>query len=719
MGSYQERTPQGGEVTYSMNPLAAPTIEPGTILLGKFRVVGLLGVGGMGSVYRVDHLLMERQFALKCLNKFQEANASWRRFQNEAKAAHLVDHPNLLKVFEFGLLESGQPFFLMELVEGKTLSDEIKDLGHLPIERAISIFIQVAFAVDYAHKQRIVHRDLKPSNIMLVPPKSEHEAESVRVVDFGIAKLTGVDEFNQQTLTQTGEVFGSPFYMSPEQCVGCPVDHRSDLYSLGCVFYETLTSAPPFMGESALATMMKHQNEIQLPLKEASMGMSYPAPLEKIISRLLEKDPANRYQTAGQLADDLISLEQAIKEHKQQISGQGPTLVSSMQNGAGVSRLDQFVKTLTLAKFIGIALSMYLLGGFSFFALLTMLNKQGVKTAVIGEPTAEPQASQEGLQFWSQVEGNKKIFYFPEKLIGMLVGDNGSKALAVGRVMVPLGVKTGLICSTQTFDKLEFLERFRPDEMYLIDFNANYASPEYLNALKRFTELRVLNVSGTAFSDKDLALISNFKNLKFLNLSHTDVDCSNLLKYPVALKLNCLELSHTFGTDIIIKSIEKFPNLQSLCLNACGLTDIEMKNLARSKSIRVLSLDTNTITEAGINYLLPMKTLEWLDINRTPVTPRVAAVLKKFPNLKVVELGLRMQWSQKERENFINELKSSNPKIKVRFEEHTNPYDATTMPGFIWEGLGVLSHANTKRLLPSPPTDSVTEHRRAPNPTSP
>ena len=719
MGSYQEITPQGGEVTYSMNPLAAPTIEPGTILLGKFRVVGLLGVGGMGSVYRVDHLLMERQFALKCLNKFQEANASWRRFQNEAKAAHMVDHPNLLKVFEFGLLESGQPFFLMELVEGQTLSDEIKSLGHLPIERAISIFIQVAFAIDYAHKQGIVHRDLKPSNIMLVPPKSEHESESVRVVDFGIAKLTGVDEFNQQTLTKTGEVFGSPFYMSPEQCMGLPVDHRCDLYSLGCVFYETLTSAPPFMGESALSTMMKHQNEIQLPLKEASMGMSYPALLEEIISKLLEKDPANRYQSAGQLANELITLEQAIKEHKQQISGQGPTLAPSLQSGSGQSKIDHFVKTLTLQKLIGVGLSMYLLGAASLYAGLTMLNKQGVKTAVLEQPIQEPQASQEGLQYWSQIEGNKKIFYFPEKLIGMLVGDNGSKAIAVGRVSVPLGVKTGLCCGTQFFDKPEYLERFRPDEMYLIDFNTNTAGPDNLAALKRFTELRVLNVSGTAFSDKDLSIIPSFKNLKFLNLSHTDVDCSNLLKYPTALKLNCLELSHTMGTDVIIKSIEKFPQLNSLWLDVSGLTDSEMKALAKSKSLKSLSLNTNTITDTGISYLLPLKSLERLDINRTPVTPKVAAILKKFPNLKHVEMGLRMQWSDKERETFIREMNTGGSKVKVFFGGLQTSHEEANMQDFPWKGPGLYAHANTKRLIPAPPTDSVTEHRRAPDANSP
>jgi len=262
---------------------------PGTILLEKLKVIELLGQGGMGSVYRVEHLLMNRQFALKCLNKFQAADASWKRFQNEAKAAHLLDHANLLKVFEFGLLPGGQPYFLMELVEGITLADEIKRLGSLPVRRAIKIFIQVSFAIAYAHEHKVIHRDLKPSNIMLV--QKPGEPEFVKVVDFGIAKLTGLDEFNQQTLTKTGEIFGSPLYMSPEQCMGTGVDQRSDLYSLGCVFYEALTSAPPFFGESALSTMMKHQTETQLSLKEASLGLEYPAGLEKIITNLLEKDP--------------------------------------------------------------------------------------------------------------------------------------------------------------------------------------------------------------------------------------------------------------------------------------------------------------------------------------------------------------------------------------------------------------------------------------------
>ncbi len=130
----------------------------------------------------------------------------------------------------------------------------------------------------------------------------------VKVVDFGIAKLTGQDEFTQQTLTKTGEIFGSPLYMSPEQCTGIAVDHRSDLYSLGCVIYEALTGAPPLVGESALSTMMKHQSEEALSLKEGSLGIEFPQQIEQIVSRLLAKDIQQRYQSAQYFTADLVYL---------------------------------------------------------------------------------------------------------------------------------------------------------------------------------------------------------------------------------------------------------------------------------------------------------------------------------------------------------------------------------------------------------------------------
>lgn len=722
MGSYQEITPTS-EKTYAMDPVVGPYIEPGTILLGKFRVLELLGAGGMGSVYRVDHLLMETQFALKCMNKFQEANASWRRFQNEAKAAYMLDHPNLLKVFELGLLDSGQPFFLMELVEGKTLADEIKAVTHLPVDRAVHIFIQVAFAIGYAHERKVIHRDLKPSNIMLVPAKSDNEAEGVKVVDFGIAKLIGVDDFNQQTLTRTGEIFGSPFYMSPEQCAGLPVDHRSDLYSLGCVFYEALTSAPPFMGETALSTMMKHQNDKQLSLKEASLGISYPPALEAIITKLLEKDPAKRYQSAQDLASDLMSLERVINDHKQQVTGKKSVSLSMEQQNRLQATLNTITKVMTITKLVCFGLSMYLLGAATLYGCLYAASKQGIKTAVVEPETSEPQLNQEGVQYWSQTEPDrahpgktKKTFYFPDnKIIGLLVAANGSRCLARGRVTVPENLQTGFVAGD--FIAPEYIEKFRPEEISVFDFNAETVDSSFFNALKSFSDLRILNVSGTAFSDKDLPILSAFKKLQYLNLSHTDVDCANLLKQPGIYNLNCIEISHTVGSDVFIKHIAKFPHLYEIKLSVNAFVDDDMTTLAKSKTLRVIDLSSNTISDKGVANLLPVKTLEWLDLSRTVITPKVIESLKKFPKLKKVELGIR-DWSKDIRDNFVKELRKSHPKIEVYFYDALT-HDPASLPGINWTGAGIIGHANTKRLIPPPPTDSITERRGAPSSSAP
>lgn len=676
-----------GATTYSMNPLAAPPIEPGTILLGRFKVVELLGVGGMGSVYRIDHLLLKGQFALKCLNKFQEANASWRRFQNETKAAQLLDHPNHLKVFEFGLLESGQPFFLMDLVEGTTLADEIKRLGHLPVERAVSIFIQVAFAMGYAHERRIIHRDLKPSNIMLAAPKTELEAECVKVVDFGIAKLTGIEEFNQQTLTKTGEVFGSPFYMSPEQCMGLPVDNRSDLYSLGCVFYETLTSAPPFMGENALSTMMKHQTELQLPLKEASLGLSYPAALEAIISKLLEKDPAKRYQSAAPLAGDLIALERALREQKQAVSGPSTFVPSQPKANAQSSGVTLYANLKLASVFAIFGLAMYFFGTLTGNHWKKDTGKVAQAPAIIIER-----------QYWSEIEGNKKVFYFPPFPLGCLLAADGRSALAEDRVQVPLTMQTGLICGKGLFENPKLLLRFRPEEVMVLDVFPKEANPSAFPDFKCFTELRCLNVSGTAFSDKHLDLLRSLKKLVYLNLSTCDVDIDSLLKYEGIYKLNCLDGSHLNRTEAVLSNLHKFPKLRFLALSTSALFDADMKPLAKNTTLRCLCLSKNSITDQGISELAKMKNLQWLDISQNPFTPNCSKSLKLMTNLKKLEIG-PVPWSQAVVDKFTQEVKSNNPELELVFKDQTT-FDPSLMDGFAWQGAGLIAHPNLGRIIP-------------------
>ena len=182
------------EKTFQDAQTDAVDLSPGTILNDRYKLLGLLGRGGMGSVYSVEHRLLQRIFALKVLNKQQTNEAAWRRFELEARAANKLDHPNLVKVHDSDLLPDGQPYFIMDLIEGESLAGVLSTSGRLPLDRALKIFIQVGFALSYAHSNGVIHRDIKPSNIMISSVESEDaQAVLVKVVDFGIAKLTGKD----------------------------------------------------------------------------------------------------------------------------------------------------------------------------------------------------------------------------------------------------------------------------------------------------------------------------------------------------------------------------------------------------------------------------------------------------------------------------------------------------------------------------------------------
>src|SRR5262249_42826160 len=187
------------------------------------------------------------------------------RFQKEAQAVGNLDHPNIVKVFDFGVDEKDRPYLVMDFLEGKTLGELIKTHGSLPMDQAVHIFEQACDSLDHAHGKGLVHRDLKPGNIMVV--KGHRDDHSVKILDFGIAKIVGDGGAVSQTLTNTGEIFGSPLYMSPEQCQTGSLDLRSDIYSMGCLMYETLAGKPPLQGATAYETIYKHINEMPKPLR--------------------------------------------------------------------------------------------------------------------------------------------------------------------------------------------------------------------------------------------------------------------------------------------------------------------------------------------------------------------------------------------------------------------------------------------------------------------
>jgi serine/threonine protein kinase len=311
-GDAHEKIAFNQTIKVSQSPGAsdANNFGVGQILAGKYKMISVLGRGGMGTVYHVQQVFLNIEMALKVLDFSQVSNASnLNRFAIEAKAAYALNHHTLVKVFDFGVLEQGQPYFAMEYIAGTTLADYLKKSGPLPLAIVAPIFSQIAEGLDYAHEHEVVHRDIKPGNIMLVKGTEYGAPGSVRIVDFGIAKTVmngGIGEI--QALTQTGEIFGSPLYMSPEQCSGSEIDYRTDVYSLGCTLFEALTGTPPYVGANQLRTMMLHTTGDTPSLTEASMGREFPRGLNQLVQKMLAKLPEDRYQKLWMMSKDLNDI---------------------------------------------------------------------------------------------------------------------------------------------------------------------------------------------------------------------------------------------------------------------------------------------------------------------------------------------------------------------------------------------------------------------------
>jgi serine/threonine-protein kinase len=276
----------------------------GTIVAEKYEIQEVLGGGGMGVVYRAKHLLMQRMVAIKMLLPETVSNEyALARFQKEAQAASSLNHPNILTIFDFGITDKQQPYLVMDYLKGNTLADVLDKEEYLHLQKGLSVFIQIASALSHAHQKGVIHRDLKPANIMLI--EYEGQGDFVKIVDFGIAKTLHREDGQSVELTQTGQVFGSPVYMSPEQCRGTHLDARTDIYSMGCVMYRSTTGSSPFLGQDALELMFKHVNEKPACFEDVCPQLKIPKNFQDLVMKCLEKDPNNRYQTMLDLRKDL------------------------------------------------------------------------------------------------------------------------------------------------------------------------------------------------------------------------------------------------------------------------------------------------------------------------------------------------------------------------------------------------------------------------------
>ena len=284
----------------------------GQLIGERYRVLAPLGRGGMGAVYRVEHVMMKKELACKLLHpELGRLDEVARRFEREAEAAARLEHPNIINVTDFGRTADGQLFLVMELLHGPSLAQVIRPdgvEGHpLGAGRAVHIVKQVLRALEHAHASGIVHRDLKPENIVLI--ERDGEKDVVKLLDFGIAKITSgpSDGGHKEALTQAGVVFGTPEYLSPEQAMGEEADGRADLYAAGVMLYEMLTGRRPFEAASKVEVLSMHLTRDARPMREVAPQAGVPPALEGVVAHAMAKKRAERFGTAQEFLHSLDS----------------------------------------------------------------------------------------------------------------------------------------------------------------------------------------------------------------------------------------------------------------------------------------------------------------------------------------------------------------------------------------------------------------------------
>jgi serine/threonine protein kinase/CheY-like chemotaxis protein len=305
---------------------AAPLAEirPSMILAGKYLLESKIGEGGFGVVYRATQRDLDRKVAVKILQTSMladaESSGALARFRQEGISACRINHPNAVAVLDFGIAESGVAYLVMELLEGGSLSDELRRHGALTLSRAAKILLPVCAVLSQAHAAGVIHRDIKPANIFLHRGRS---GEIVKVLDFGIAKLMGD---HQSTLTLEGRLLGTPTYMAPERLSNQPYDGRADVYSLGVTLYEMLAGHPPFKARDPMAVALQQVSAQPPPLREVA---AVPPAVDQLVMEALDKDPGRR-PTLADLADRFARAVAAVS------GGPSALPVGDAPGGSGV-----------------------------------------------------------------------------------------------------------------------------------------------------------------------------------------------------------------------------------------------------------------------------------------------------------------------------------------------------------------------------------------------
>lgn len=687
----QEKTQQTGEI-FSKPYEASSGFALNELIAGSYRVLEFIGEGGMGLVYRVEHIHMDKILALKVLKTEHLSENLWKRFRLEAQAISRLDHANIIKIYDMNQTPDGRPFYTMELLSGQSLADYLHEHQRLSISQALPIFRQVCSALAYAHERGIIHRDIKPGNIMLLNEGGSSLGPRVKIVDFGIVKLIDSGEQIGQGLTRQGEIFGSPLYMSPEQCAGSKLDARADMYSVGVTLFQALAGKPPLVGRTAAETTIMHHTTVPPSMSEVA-GIDFPAELEGLVAKMLAKDPADRYRSLSDVASVLLALEGNCFRPSAPASGTfhrhetSATPLSSTSSSIGRSvaaeQNSEIEEVIPLRETHGLKTLLALAATFTVIAVLVivlldanLLNKKAKPK--VARPLAssinhtqnravikkEEAAELDAVEVSATTESEKEIarllrerkepyfitdkngisrFSFPSQVsigtIGFTVGSRKLIHDAQGDFRLGKWSELSFTANDITLAHPELLKFFPDNSLSSLKFlNGKGRSATLINQIVRQQNLSVLDLSDTAINESDFRVIAGLKKLRNLNLDTHSIDQKLLLESLFLPRLEGAGFLGLRNCTPVLEALSASKKLEYLTLTSANLTKGDFAIIGRMTKLKHLLLNGTNLDDNDLKQLTKLQNLEYLNVHATNITAKSVPTIRKFRHIKLLTL---------------------------------------------------------------------------------
>lgn len=575
-------------------------------LAGRYDFVTELGQGGTGTVVKAFDKILNMTVAIKILPA-DSSGKSAARLQTEASSTGKFNHPNIAKIFDFGQLDNGSPYMVMEYFEGNTLATEISRRGKLENEDAIPIFIQIAKALEYSHKNGVIHRDLKPSNVLLV--KCDKDKQLVKLLDFGVAKVQDLD----QRLTATGALVGSPLYMSPEQADSAEVDFRSDIYSFGCLAWEVLTGPPPFQGNSALETLSMHKKQIPAPVKNFLPQTQANEELSDLIEACMQKEKTDRPQNSSVIVEKLNNI---------LTKGENSENSDSLKSSYTVRKQNSNKKNVLVSlMFFGLFVSL----GYSIFKLNTKQTIHPQKRPGSTEVKVTPLREEKKFETVPLQDNSLKINAYSNMLDSDFQILRGKK---ITSVKVELSEMTGAGLSYLTDSGIKAL----------ILHNTQIGD-EGMKFVTKLKSLKRLEIISEELSPEGIEQIKSLSNLEVLKLDCKNLTETNFLLFSKLKQLRDLEITNCIISGKAFDALKTIKLLHTLTLQDCTFESSgAIHNFANLAKPKTLELDGSKGITSDILCGFNTSALTELSVERMPLDRQVFALISTFKNLNYLDL---------------------------------------------------------------------------------